>query len=171
MSRKNNATLTPAIELNGRHTPPAVPTKKDLIANLDGALAGLQTARQSVSDAIKAMANSGLWKTDALIEAVKATYKARGMSPQAASLALVRAGIRQRAERKDKHAKRSKKDNAENPTANNPTPATPPIAGPAVQPAELPTDPAVLAKALVAKLGKENAIKVLANAYAMASLG
>jgi hypothetical protein len=153
--------VSPTAETKKRGRPAKTPpttsapmvTREALLASLDGAIAGLLTARQSVVGAIKTMAKSGLWNTEELVKAVRAAYVARGCSPQAASAALIAAGIRQKAERKEGN-KGGRKGNSS--TDGGPS---------------IPADPAEFAKLLIGAMGKEVAIRYLAASYAAATLG
>lgn len=158
---------------NGNGNPPITenPAKAALVAKLTTACQNYAASCSGMGLAAKAMgvsrgalksvtaelAGSGLFTASELVGLVQSACEKAGMTPQSASNALVAAGIRQRAKRSDAGKDRGPK---------NPSAETPAASAPA-----LPKTPAELAKALVAKLGKEAAIQFCKAAYTEAALG
>lgn len=167
---------------------PSVSTKAELVAQfdeawnywragkdaVDAAKEGLSKRQGSLVEVTARLARSGLFKDGELIDLVKSRAEKAGMTPQSASHALIACGLRQRAKRNDAGKTKGPKNPPANPpteTPANPVPAVSMAATPAASAPTLPSTPAELAKALVAKLGKEAAIQFIKASYTEASLG
>lgn len=114
----------------------------------------------SLSAAVRAAKDSGLFTDAELIEAVKGMAISAGYTPQAASHALVSAGLRQRAVRKDSGTKKGGADTAAE--KGEEAPATTPAPAPAPAPTDNPME---FATTLAKRIGKDAAMKWLSTAF------